>query len=546
MIALRDYQTAMKRDVADAWADGYQNLCGVLPTGAGKTILFGAILAEYDGVSLVAAHRQELIGQISNALARMKVVHSIISPPKTVEWILKMHTQRYGRPFYDPQARCTVASVDTLLARRNKPYIRNLFNRVSLWVMDECHHILRKNKWGKIVSFLSHAKGLGVTATPTRADRKGLGREADGVIDKIVSGPSMRDLINQGYLTDYRIICPPSDVDRTLLKQSKTTGDYTQKSVTTAVRRSSIMGDVIEHYLKWAYGKLGVTFVPDVQTAHEIAEMFNTAGVPAEAVHAGTPDLQRQSAIDRFENGVLKQLVNVDLFGEGFDLPALEVVSMARHTASFNVYSQQFGRALRPMRGKHTAIIIDHAGNILNPALGGPPDSPRFWSLDRPPRRKQDPQIKIKVCPKCTSAYSSINRICPYCGYKPVPAQRSAPKFVDGDLIELDPAVLARMRGDAERIVWHESEAAMLLERVGASPMAVLGAKKNHNRRRLAQLELREAIAIWATIQRQQGKHDSESYRRFYHTWGVDVLSAQMLGYRQSIELTEKIRNELQ
>jgi superfamily II DNA or RNA helicase len=544
VITLRDYQNQMKNDIASAWIDGFQNLCAVLPTGSGKTILFGSILADYPDFSLVAAHRQEIIGQISNALARMRVVHSILSPSKTVDWILRMHTQKYGRPFYDPQARCTVASVDTLLARRNKPYIRNLLNKISLWVMDECHHILQENKWGKIVSLLTHAKGLGVTATPTRADRKGLGRDADGVLDKIILGPSTRDLINQGYLTDYRIICPPSDVDHTLLKQSKTTGDYTQKSVTNAVRRSSIMGDVVEHYIKWAHGKLGVTFVPDVQTAHEIAEMFNTVGVPAEAVHAGTPDQQRQSAIDRFENGILKQLVNVDLFGEGFDLPAIEVVSMARHTASFNVYSQQFGRALRPMQGKHTAIVIDHAGNILNPILGGPPDAPRIWSLDRPPRRRKDTQIKIKVCPKCTSAYSSINRICPFCGYKPVPAQRSAPKFVDGDLIELDPTVLAQMRGDAERIVWHESEAAMLLERVGAPAMAVLGAKKNHNRRRLAQLKLRETIAIWATIQRQQGKHDSESYRRFYHTWGVDVLTAQTLEYKDSLILNEKIRSE--
>ena len=96
--------------------------------------------------------------------------------------------------------------------------------------------------------------------------------------------------------------------------------------------RYSVVGDVVEHYKRLAMGKLGVTFASDVETATDIASRFRAEGVPAEVVSGKTPDHLRASILRRFKNREILQLVNVDLFGEGFDLPAIEVVSMARPT----------------------------------------------------------------------------------------------------------------------------------------------------------------------------------------------------------------------
>jgi superfamily II DNA or RNA helicase len=109
--------------------------------------------------------------------------------------------------------------------------------------------------------------------------------------------------------------------------------------------------------LRLAPGKLGVTFDTDVDSATETAAAFRAAGVPAEVVSAKTPDALRAQILRRFKNREILQLVNVDLFGEGFDLPAIEVVSFARATESFALYCQQFGRALRLMLAAAAAAV---------------------------------------------------------------------------------------------------------------------------------------------------------------------------------------------
>ncbi|MEX5385604.1 helicase-related protein, partial [Cronobacter muytjensii] len=154
---------------------------------------------------------------------------------------------------------------------------------------------------------------------------KGLGAHADGVFDTMVEGPSMRELIELGYLTDYDIYAPESDYHRPTVVGNS--GDYTRDGMRAAAKQSKIVGDVVASYLKFASGKLGVTFVPDLETAAEMAAQFNAAGIPAEVVSSESTDEERISALRRFENRQLLQLVNVDLFGEGFDLPAIEVLS---------------------------------------------------------------------------------------------------------------------------------------------------------------------------------------------------------------------------
>ena len=64
----------------------------------------------------------------------------------------------------------------------------------------------------------------------------------------------MRDLIDQGYLCDYRIFGPPQSISEDQLKTG-TTGDYTNNSLRQASEQSTITGDIVEHYKKIAEGK---------------------------------------------------------------------------------------------------------------------------------------------------------------------------------------------------------------------------------------------------------------------------------------------------
>jgi superfamily II DNA or RNA helicase len=523
MTKLRVFQQVTKDAVNQAWADHYKDVMMVLPTGGGKTVIFSSIMQDERAPSIAIAHRQEIVSQISLALARNGIMHRIIGSKSVAATCRSLHLNELKRNFVDPRAPVAVAGVDTLVRMDpNDPF----FKSVSLVIQDEGHHLLRKNKWGRAREMFTNARLLSVTATPCRADGQGLGRHADGVIDKMILGPDMRTLINEGWLTEYQIYAPESDLDLTQVPITDS-GDFSPLKLAVAVHKSHIMGDVVNHYLKLAAGKLGITFAVDVAAAGEIAAAFRQAGVPSEVVSAKTPDALRQSILNRFRRREVLQLVNVDLFGEGFDLPAIEVVSMARPTESFSLYSQQFGRALRPMDGKDHAIIIDHVGNVHRHKL---PEYPHVWSLDRRERRSKNANscISTRTCVKCLRVYEAYKKSCPYCGHEPIPSGRSTPEQVDGDLSLLEGSALALLQGriDAAPVFPYS-----------AGPEVIGSIKKHHRIKGETQQALRQAMAMWAGRQSQATDERTvcELQRKFYLTFGIDVLSAQALG-RQDAE----------
>ena len=537
MHAARYYQQTMIDDVMSFWARGGRNCLGVLPTGGGKTFVFSRIASLVNMAVCAIAHRGELVTQISTALAREGVRHRIVGPSALARRCTLAHLDELDRDFVQPNSRIVVAGVDTLV--KTSPSEAWL-QQIGLWIQDEAHHVLKDNKWGKAAKLFPNARGLGVTATPIRADGKGLGLHADGLFEEMFVGPTMRELIDQGYLTDYKIYAPPSDLDLTGVAVSAG-GDFNHDQLAAARRKSRITGDVVQHYLRLARGKRGVTFDTDVDSATKTAQAFRDAGVPAEVVSGNTPDALRASILARFKRGEILQLVNVDLFGEGFDLPAIEVVSFARPTMSFALFAQQFGRSLRKLDGKAWAIIIDHVGNTLRHGL---PDASRAWSLDRRERRgssRPNDVIPTRVCvnASCNGVYERIYSSCPYCGHTPIPAGLSSPELVDGDLMELDAETLRRMRGEVGRI-----DGAPLFP-ANAGPEIRGAIAKNHFVRQKSQAALRERIAVWAGWQRSLGRPDSEAYRRFYHRYGVDVLGAQALGSTDAEVLAAKIQDEL-
>jgi len=508
-IELRGYQTNINQAVFDAWDFGHDNTLMVLPTGAGKTVCLSSIVHQEPGAVCVIAHRQELVSQLSLSLAKNGIYHRIIAPKKTISMIMKMHIIELGKSFYNFQSHVAVAGVDTLVRRHDE--LASWLPTVKLWVIDEAHHLLSKNKWGKAVEMFPNAKGLGVTATPLRADGNGLGADNDGEIHKMVVGPSMRDLIDQGFLTDYRIFAPSNNIDMSDARVSKATGDYNKFDVSNAVAKSSlvqhtgttVIGDVVEHYIKIASGKLGITFVPDMETGHEIVAQFNSVNIPATILNAKTPDNERAEILRKFARKEFMQIVNVDILGEGFDCPAISVVSMARPTQSYGLYVQQFGRALRILEGKTHGIIIDHVGNV---ARHGLPDAPRNWSLERTKKNQEDVVMPVKTCPMCTYTFEKYIKACPECGYIPIPASRDNIKFVDGDLNELSPEVLAQMRGEIDKVdsPIHEQlhKYRQQLEASYTKPMHVLAHVKRMSHKlehqQESQVKLREKMAWWA------------------------------------------------
>ena len=533
---LRNYQQTLYDGIHEAWAIGLQNVLAVSVTGSGKSVIISEVIKNHTGTCAVMAHTSELIYQLSMLLAHRGIYHDIIAPQHVINDICKMHVTEYQTCFYRDRCNTYVISAPTMVRRLDHDY-----SQVSLWICDEAQHLLKApGLWGKCVeAFGAGAKGLGVTATPTRADGKGLGRHASGYFDVLIEGPTVGELIGQGYLSDYQMFAP--DGINTEGVQVTSGGEFNQKQLTNAAEKSTITGDVVAEYQRLAVGRQGITFCVNVQIAEETTDAYNAAGIPACLITSKTPAAERFNIMRDFRAGKYLQAVNVQTLTEGVDLPQIGVISLARPTMSLALFRQMVGRVLRVAKGDNRpAVIIDHGGNLLR---HGAPDTVTTWTLDRRDRKSAEPDpdlIPLRICTGCAGTYEiqGNGRICPYCGHEIIPVQGAGPIHVSGDLTLLTAEKLAELRGEPSP---SPDDVYQDMRSLGMSELVCRSNRKRQEELLTAREALVDAIRAWGGACRAAGMDDSVAYVKFYRCYGIDVLTAQTLKRRETIELTEKI-----
>lgn len=548
--ALRPYQEQWKSEIYEAWKTGHKNVLGVMPTGAGKAISLSSIaidmaLGMNKFPTAICVHRRELVQQLSLTLAEEEVPHNIIAQKSTILGIVGAHRRVLGRQFYDYHAPITVVAVDTLNARITKHM--NWARNIRLWITDEAHHVLRNNKWGRALEYFPNAIGLGVTATPQRLDKRGLGRHADGVFDFMVEGPTTKWLIEHEYLCRYKVAVPSSDYNRFLEKATEGS-DYSKRAMTTASERSHIVGDVVENYLKFAKGKQAILFATDVGTAQKMQDKFLAAGVNAKLLTANSTDRDRLDSMLAYRDKKIQVLLNVDLFDEGLDVPGIECVIMARPTKSLAKARQMCGRGLRKAEGKPFLILIDHVGNVTEHGL---PSEVRRWTLDRIIKRRDRTNL-MRICfnERCNAPYDRTLSECPYCG-EPAFVQgrsggdragRPGPKEVDGDLYLLDPETLRGL--EATTLL---EDPGLVGKRVGMKAGAAAGIKaaRNQAERIATQKELSKIIAKWAGEKRHAGYTDRQIHKLHFLEYEMTITESLSRPRAEMLEHIEQLKGDL-
>lgn len=478
-----------------------------------------SIAADTNRPSVAFAHRRELVDQISLAFARAGVEHHVLAPAAVQQFCAAVHVEELGRSYVRPESPVVVASVDAA-NRRDWPG-----PAPELWQCDEAHHLQPGNKWGRMAARWPEAMGIGWTASPTRLDRQPL------PFKRLAVGPCMRELIDAGWLADYRIYGLPQPIDMSNVRRTPG-ADFNAADLDAAAQASAIVGDVVAHYQRFAAGLAGVTFAVNVVMAERHAQAFINAGVPAAVLHAKTSAADRRAIIRAFRSGAILQVCNVDVLGEGFDMPGIRCVSMARPSESYGLYLQQSGRPLRPADGKPFGLILDHVGNVQRHGL---PDHAPLWSLDGSVRR-QGATVPIRVCQACFLAFEGYKTACPYCGWRPAPKPASCPEEVEGDLTLYDAQLLARLRGEIAR---RRGEP---IFPAGLPAVARPRALRLWTARQEAIAALQAEIDRWAGRWRDAtGDEPPALYRRFWFTFGVDVLGASLLTGPQLAGLVERV-----
>lgn len=423
MIELYPFQDELVGDLRSAIRAGSKSPLLVSPTGSGKTVIFAYLvsrMAEKGVRSHILAPRKEIIRQISNTLTQFGTEHGFCAA---------------GRP-YDPDQLIHVGSVYTVARRLDQIPVPDYA------IIDEAHHAIPESTWDTCVKYWREKNTRlilpGVTATPERLSGEGL----RGTFDSMIVGPSVRELIDAGFLSDYKIFAPANAVD--VSKMRTLGGEYRKDDMEGVMVKSTITGNAVDHYKKYLSGKPAIAFCISIRHAQHVAHEFQLEGFNALSVDGKMSPKLRESITQSFADGKLDILCSCDLISEGYDVPGVWGAILLRPTMSKALFLQQVGRCLRKSPGKDVAFILDHVGNW---ARHGLPDTVHEWSLDSKRRKASDKDpddIAIKQCPECGFIVGTAALECSECGYVFETKGREIQE-VEGELVEITEAQRAML-----------------------------------------------------------------------------------------------------
>lgn len=360
-VELRPYQKEALDAILAAESKNINKQLVVLPTGAGKTILFShlPLIRQNSLPMLVLAHREELLHQAKDKI-------SSANPDLVVG--IEQAEKKAGN------ADVVVASVATL-GRNNTPrileYDKDYFKTI---IIDEAHHAAAPS-YKRIVEYFNVPFVLGVTATPQRSDSTRL----TDVFQEIVYYKSIQNLIDEGWLcplVGYRVNTK-TDISKVEIQN----GDYNQSQLENEINNHERNLGIVAAYNNLASSTKTIVFAAGVAHARSLASTFEENGTSVRVIVGTTPSDERQQTLSDFRSGTVKVIVNVGVLTEGFDEPSLQTIILAKPTRSTLLYTQIVGRGTRLYSGKPHCTIIDISDTTkgkkpvgLPTLLGLPPD----------------------------------------------------------------------------------------------------------------------------------------------------------------------------
>jgi DNA repair protein RadD len=387
-IILRGYQDVAIDDIRTEFKKGHKKVVVQYPTGAGKTVMamYMVKAAIEKGIRVAFVVDQiNLAKQSYETAEEFGIEYGVIQgqhPKKNLDASLQV---------------CTIQS----LAKRHKDF--------GLVIVDECHVMYKA-----MVEWMERHTGvyfIGLSATPFT---RGMGN----VWDTLVVGPSTRQLIDLGHLSDFHAYAPSSP---DLGSVKVTAGDYNQGELAGVMQNRKIYADIISTWLKLGRNKKTIAFCVDIAHSEELANEFQAAGISAEAIHSKLDEERHAEIMRDSRSGKIKVLCSVAQIIKGYDDPSAVVAIIARPTKSLMLHIQMLGRVLRKHESKDKAIILDHANNLAT--LGLPTDKlpDDLCTLEKGERAeaKEREEPLPKKCPSCQYMKPPMVSVCPRCGHKP-------------------------------------------------------------------------------------------------------------------------------
>lgn len=346
---LRKYQQQAVDSAIEQLAEHPATLL-IMPTGAGKTVVFGDIIRQTIGSGrvMVVAHREELLDQ-----ARDKIQAITGIRPD-----LEMADSRACDGMF--KSPIVVSSVQTQVSGRNGVRRMHRFdpNEFAMLIVDEAHHAAADTYRAVIDHYRTNdrLRVLGVTATPDRHDEKALGM----IFDSVAFEYGITDAIEEGWLVPIVQKYLSVEIDFSGVKY--TLGDFNGADLREVLSHGSTLEQIASDSIQYARERRTLVFSDCIDNAERLTEAYNRHCISSAKIVTGeTPKDERRNLIADYRAGRFQFLVNVGVATEGFDVPEIACVVMARPTCSRSLYAQMAGRGTRPLGGIVDGLDTDSA-----------------------------------------------------------------------------------------------------------------------------------------------------------------------------------------
>lgn len=235
-------------------------------------------------------------------------------------------------------------------------------DRFDVLVIDEFHHA-EANSYRRVLDYFHPKELLGLTATPERADGVNVANEFFG--GRMASEVRLWDALDADLLVPFHYfgIADGTDLSRVPFRR----GNYDQAElaalyIADRARAAKIVENTARIVTDVSQMK-ALGFCVTVEHAHFMADYFNEAGIPAQALSGSSSQDDRSGALAALRAGDINALFAVNLFNEGLDVPDVDTIIMARPTQSATIFLQQLGRGLRRTPTKPVLTVLDFVGH---------------------------------------------------------------------------------------------------------------------------------------------------------------------------------------
>ncbi|MBF0184725.1 MAG: DEAD/DEAH box helicase [Magnetococcales bacterium] len=401
MLTLRPYQRESINAIYHYFESNAGNPLVIIPTAGGKSLVMATFIQEAiqfypDTRILVVTHVRELISQNFSELINLW--------PEAPAGIYSA-----GLNQRDTEAQVLFCGIQSVHKRAYD------IQRADLVMVDEAHLIPRKSDTmyqrflGDLQHINPHLKIIGLTATPYRLDSGLLHEGENALFDDIAFEVSVRDLVDQGFLSP--LISKRTDTQLDVSGVGSRGGEFIPGQLEAAVDLDPITQAAVEEILRLGCDRRSwLLFCSGVSHASHVRDAVLERGISCACIFGDTPKEERDQIIAAFKRGEIRALASMGVLTTGFNAPAVDLIAMLRPTKSTGLYVQIAGRGMRLAPGKTDCLVLDFAGNVQ-----------RHGPIDKVKPKKPgegDGEAPSKVCPECHTINHAAVRHCIQCHHE--------------------------------------------------------------------------------------------------------------------------------